>query len=99
MPEKNQVHHVINSRIERSWKVALLLSIFLGFFGIDRFYLGQGFIGFLKLITFGGLGFWWLIDIFIIGTKSVKEVHWKESKGKIPIWGWILIIVTLLLYG
>jgi len=95
--KRNQVHHIISSKIERSWKVALLLSIFLGFLGVDRFYLGQGFSGFLKLITLGGVGVWWIIDIFIIGTKSVKEVHWKESKGKIPVWGWILIIFASIL--
>ena len=28
--------------IKRKWLVALVLSIFLGWLGIDRFYLGQG---------------------------------------------------------
>ena len=56
---------------------ALLLSIFLGELGVDRFYLGHIGTGILKLITFGGFGIWWLIDIILIATNSLKD-----SKGQ-----------------
>lgn len=46
---------------------AFLLSFFVGFFGIDWFYLSVGnaayiIAGFIKLMTLGGFGIWWLVD-------------------------------------
>ena len=46
--------------------IALILSIFLGPYGIDRFYIGDIGLGMLKLITCGGAFVWFLIDIFLI---------------------------------
>lgn len=57
--------------------VALLLSIFLGGLGFDRFYMGKIGTGILKLVTFGGLGIWWLVDILLIATNSIKGVNLK----------------------
>jgi TM2 domain-containing membrane protein YozV len=69
---------------DKNWLTALLLSIFLGYFGIDRFYLGYIGTGILKLlITLVTLGFggwiWWIIDIVLIATKSsaLKSINWE----------------------
>ena len=59
---------------KKSYFVAIILSIFGGWLGLDRFYLGHGGLGFLKLITFGGFGIWWCIDAILIITKSVEGV-------------------------
>ena len=61
--------------------VALLLSIFLGELGIDRFYLGYIGLGILKLITAGGFGIWWLVDLILIATGKMKTKDGQELAG------------------
>lgn len=51
--------------------ITILLSVFVGQLGIDRFYLGYIPTGILKLVTLGGLGFWWLIDLIRIAMQSL----------------------------
>ena len=57
----------------KSPTVAIVLSILLGCFGIDRFYIGNILLGVLKLITFGGLGIWTIIDWFFIIDATRKS--------------------------
>ena len=52
--------------------VAVLLSIFVGGLGIDRFYLGHTGLGLIKLFTLGGLGVWYVIDIILVATKTIN---------------------------
>ena len=63
----------------KSKVVALILSIFLGELGIDRFYLGYIGTGILKLITCGGFGIWWLIDLIMIATGKLKPKDGSED--------------------
>ena len=40
-----------------------VIAVFPGSLGVDRFYLGEKWMGFLKYITLGGVGIWWRLDI------------------------------------
>ncbi|RCS27075.1 TM2 domain-containing protein [Polaribacter sp. WD7] len=64
----------------KSQTTALLLSIFLGGLGIDRFYLGYTGLGILKLITLGGFGIWYIIDLVLIITGDLQPKNGSYSK-------------------
>lgn len=51
-------------------QIALMLSIFGGPIGFDRFYIGDNVLGVLKTITCGGLLIWAIIDLFLIRNST-----------------------------
>jgi TM2 domain-containing membrane protein YozV len=55
--------------------VALLLSLFIGYLGVDRMYLGQVGLGIAKLVTCGGAGIWGMIDILLIGMGKMRDAE------------------------
>lgn len=54
-------------------QVALMLSIFGGPIGFDRFYIGDILLGVLKTITCGGLLVWAVIDLFLIRSSTQRH--------------------------
>ncbi len=61
-----------------NWLLTLLMSIFFGAIGVDRFMMGHVGLGILKLITGGGFGIWWLVDVILIASKYPFEgIVWE----------------------
>jgi TM2 domain-containing membrane protein YozV len=66
---------------KKDWVATLVFSVLLGWLGIDRFYMGYVGLGILKLITLGGAGIWWIIDLVLIATKhEFAKVKWTMPK-------------------
>ena len=57
--------------------MVLILSILVGSLGIDRFILSDTGLGVLKLLTGGGCGIWWIIDM-INAQERTREYNYKQ---------------------
>jgi len=59
----------------REWQrqlTILIISFLAGYFGLDRFYRGEVALGVIKLITLGGFGVWYLVDLAIAAYRFGK---------------------------
>lgn len=78
----------------KSQATAYTLSMFLGMFGADQFYLGYTTFGVIKLLTLGGFGFWWIFDIIRIGSTPVLQANSFEVANDVAHWSFILSLLT-----
>ncbi|WP_336644943.1 Ltp family lipoprotein [Microbacterium sp. USHLN186] len=66
---------------EKSFLATWLLAMLVGVFGVDRFYLGKVGTGILKLISFGGIGVWALIDLIMVLTGATRDKAGRPLAG------------------
>lgn len=55
----------------------LVISLLVGELGVDRFLVGDIALGLGKLLTAGGCGVWWFIDLFLIMNRT-REKNWQK---------------------
>ena len=78
-----QKEKLLNSSTTTSttdWLTLFLLTFFVGVPGVHRFYVGKIGTGFLMLLTLGGLGVWFLVDLILVVTGQFTN---KDGQ-KIP---------------
>jgi hypothetical protein len=70
----------LKSAGDKEWVIALLLSILVGALGVDRFYLGYVGLGIVKLLTAGGCGIWYIVDIVLIAMNKLPDAEGRPLK-------------------
>jgi len=76
------------SEVWKSPTITILLSLFLGGLGVDRFYAGDTTGGFIKLLVtlFAGwflfwlIAVWWLLDVFWVADVA-KRTNLKRARA------------------
>lgn len=62
----------------KSRAVALILAVILGMVGAHRFYVGKIGTGLLQMVTLGGLGIWYLIDVIMVASGGFRDAEGRR---------------------
>lgn len=65
----------------KNWGVTLFLCLFLGLFGVHRFYTGHVLVGLIQLFTLGMAGIWTFIDLVMILTGAYRDKRGLPLSG------------------
>lgn len=84
----NNINMQMQNDSDRDWLTTLLLLIFVGSFGVHRFYVGKIGTGVLYIVTLfctAGLGtlIWWIIDLISIATGNFTDAQGRVIKRKV----------------
>jgi hypothetical protein len=76
--KKKQTHPHEVQVVPKNKTIALLLCVFLGYFGGHQFYVGKKGMGLLYFFTLGLFCIGWFVDIYRIAKGSFKDVYGLE---------------------
>lgn len=83
MAEEKQEQHTSREDVsEKKRSVALLLCVLYGWLGLHRFYVGKAGTALLMMLTIGGFGIWYIIDLVWLVSGT-----FEDSEGKV-IYDW-----------
>lgn len=80
----------------REFLPTVLLAMFLGQFGVHRFYTGNYAIGIVQLLTLGGCGIWSFIDFIMICFNNFRDRQGRLLTNYDRNIGIVLFIVILI---
>ena len=88
---KSALEKVDDSKIDsimtmelKSPMTIFLYAWFIGWLSLDRFLLGSSGVGIARLLTFQGLGVWWLVDL-ITAMKRTRNYNFNQVKQYLGI--------------
>lgn len=84
----------LTKRYGKSWVKTYLLGVFLGIFGAHNFYNRKIGIGIAQLLTLGGLGIWWLVDMIMILCNAYRDADGLKLSKEITKTSTALIWIT-----
>ena len=73
------------------------LGLFLGVFGVHRFYVRRIGTGLLQLFTLGGLGIWWFVDMIMILLGKFKDKQGVAIPNISPKMSWSVFVIVVLI--